>query len=102
MKQHPEIKVVANQAADWDATKAHAVTSTVLKQNPDLCAIIGFWDVRVGTAAAIKEAGKRAGLSADPGRRQAGRLRQPRQRQLHPDVVADAPGQARDMATSIK
>ena len=33
-KQHPEIKVVANQSADWDATKAHAIASTVLKQIP--------------------------------------------------------------------
>jgi ABC-type sugar transport system substrate-binding protein len=55
---HPDIQIVAEQAADWDATKAQAVTSTILKQNPDLCGIIGFWEVQdMGTAAAIKEAG---------------------------------------------
>ena len=30
----------------------------MLKQNPDLCGIVGFWDgMDIGTAAAIKEAG---------------------------------------------
>jgi ABC-type sugar transport system substrate-binding protein len=59
LSQHPEIKVVSNQAADWDATKARNLTATVLQQNPDLCGSIGFWDVMdTGTAAAIKESGK--------------------------------------------
>lgn len=59
LSQHPEIKVVSNQAADWDATKARNITATVLQQHPDLCASIGFWDVMdTGTAAAVKESGK--------------------------------------------
>ena len=59
LSQHPEINVVSNQAADWDATKARNITATVLQQHPDLCASIGFWDVMdTGTAAAIKEASK--------------------------------------------
>jgi ABC-type sugar transport system substrate-binding protein len=59
LSQHPEIKVVSNQAADWDASKARAVAQTVMQQNPDLCGIIGFWDGQdTGTAAAIREAGK--------------------------------------------
>lgn len=59
LSQHPEIEVVSNQAADWDATKARNVTATVLQQHPDLCASIGFWDVMdTGTAAALKEADK--------------------------------------------
>jgi ribose transport system substrate-binding protein len=58
-KQHPEIKVVSNQAADWDASKAKAITQTVLQQNPDLCGVIGFWDgMDIGVGAAVKEAGK--------------------------------------------
>jgi ribose transport system substrate-binding protein len=58
LAKHPEIKVVSSQAADWDAAKAKAITQTVLKQNPDLCGIVGFWDgMDIGTAAAIKEAG---------------------------------------------
>ena len=57
--KHPEIKMVANVAGEWDATKAHAVISTVIQQNPDLCGIVGFWDVMdLGAAAAIKESGK--------------------------------------------
>src|SRR5215469_1184004 len=55
-KQHPEIKVVSNQAADWDASKAKAITQTVLQQNPDLCGIIGFWDgMDTGIGAAVRE-----------------------------------------------
>jgi ribose transport system substrate-binding protein len=57
--KHPEIKTVANVAGEWDATKAHAVISTVIQQNPDLCGIVGFWDVMdLGAAAAIKESSK--------------------------------------------
>lgn len=59
LAKHPEIQVVSNQAADWDATKARNITATVLQQHPDLCGSIGFWDVMdTGTAAAVKEAGK--------------------------------------------
>ncbi len=57
--KHPEIKTVANQGADWDATKARSIISTVIQQNPDLCGVVGFWDVMdLGAAAAIKESGK--------------------------------------------
>ena len=57
--QHPEIKVVSNQAADWDASKARAIAQTVLQQNPDVCGFIGFWDgMDLGIGAAIREAGK--------------------------------------------
>ena len=42
--KNPGLKVVATQSADWDATKAHDITGTLLKQNEDLCAIVGFWD----------------------------------------------------------
>jgi ABC-type sugar transport system substrate-binding protein len=57
---HPEITIVSKAAADWDATKAHSVAETVLKQNPDLCGYLGFWDGQdVGMAAAVKESGKK-------------------------------------------
>ena len=59
LARNPDIKVVSNQAADWDASKARAVTDTALKQHPDLCGVIGFWDGQdTGTAAAIREAKK--------------------------------------------
>jgi len=56
---HPEIKIVSSQAADWDASKARAITETALQQNPDLCGVIDVWDGQgIGTGAAIKQAGK--------------------------------------------
>ncbi len=48
-KKDPAIKVVSNQAANWDANAALNITSTVIQQNPDLCASIGFWGImRIG------------------------------------------------------
>ncbi len=59
LAEHKDITVVSRAAADWDATKAHGVVATVLKQNPDLCGYMGFWDGQdVGMAAAVAEAGK--------------------------------------------
>jgi len=66
--KHPEIKVVANLAGEWDATKAHSIISTVIQQNPDLCGVVGFWDVMdLGAAAAIKESGKPIALVTSGG-----------------------------------
>ncbi len=57
-KDHPEIKVVSNQASDWEPEKARQITATVLQQNPDLCAIFGHWDVHtIGAGNAVKDAG---------------------------------------------
>lgn len=59
MKANPEMNVVSTQSADWDASKAHSVVATVLRQNPDLCGYQGLWDGQdAGLAAALKEAGK--------------------------------------------
>lgn len=58
-KQHPEIKVVSNQASDWEPEKARQITATVLQQHPNLCAIFGHWDVHtIGAGNAVKDAGK--------------------------------------------
>ena len=58
LAKHPEITVVSSQAADWDASKAKGIAQTVLKQHPDLCGYVGFWDgMDIGTGAAIAEAG---------------------------------------------
>ncbi len=68
LAKHPEIKLVADQAGEWDATKARAVVSTVIQQNPDLCGVVGFWDVMdLGAAAAIKESGKPIALVTSGG-----------------------------------
>lgn len=57
MAANPDMTVVSDQAADWDASKAHSVASTVLRQNPDLCGYFGLWDGQdSGLAAAIREA----------------------------------------------
>jgi ABC-type sugar transport system substrate-binding protein len=59
LSKHPEIKIVSNQAADWDSSKARAIMQTTMQQAPDLCGVIGFWDTMdVGTGSAIREAGK--------------------------------------------
>ena len=53
------IKVVSNQAAQWDANTALNITATVIQQHPDLCASIGFWGImESGAAQAIRNAGK--------------------------------------------
>jgi ribose transport system substrate-binding protein len=54
------IKVVSVQSTgDYESSKAKSITQVVLQQNPDLCGVLGVWDnTDVGTAAAIKEAGK--------------------------------------------
>jgi ABC-type sugar transport system substrate-binding protein len=53
------IKVVSNQAANWDANIALNITATVIQQHPDLCASVGFWGImQSGAAQAIRNAGK--------------------------------------------
>ena len=102
LSKHPEIQLVSNQAADWDATKAKNIAATVIQQHPDLCAITGFWDVMdVGTAAAIKESGKNVYLLTQGGgnRMACDGLANGTYSEV---VVYFVPGQARDMATMIK
>jgi ribose transport system substrate-binding protein len=58
LKLHPELQLVAQQSADADANKAKSIAATILKQNPDLCAIVDQWDGQgIGIPAAIEEAG---------------------------------------------
>lgn len=58
-EQHDEIKVVSNQASDWEPEKARQITATVLQQHPDLCAVFGHWDVHtMGAGNAVRDAGK--------------------------------------------
>ena len=58
LKDRDDIEIVSSQAADWDASKARAITETVLQQHPDLCAILDMWDGQaIGTGAAVKQAG---------------------------------------------
>ena len=59
LEKHPEIKIVSDQAANYDPAKARAIMETVLQQNPDLCGAVGVWDsADVGIGAAVDAAGK--------------------------------------------
>ncbi len=105
LAKHPEIKVVSSQAADWDAAKAKAVTQTVLKQNPDLCGIVGFWDgMDIGTAAAIKEAGLtgKVFLATSGGGERKGACELVKSGAFDLNLSYDVPTQASDMAAMIK
>jgi ribose transport system substrate-binding protein len=105
LAKNPQIKVVSNQAADWDAAKAKALTQTVLKQHPDLCGIVGFWDgMDSGTAAAIKEAGLtgKVFLATSGGGEQKGACDQVKSGAFDLDLSYDVPTQASNMASSIK
>lgn len=52
------LKVVSDQAGQYDPTKARDITQTVLQQHPNLCGFIGVWDAMMaGSANAVKQAG---------------------------------------------
>jgi ribose transport system substrate-binding protein len=105
LAKHPEIKVVSSQAADWDAKKAKAITQTVLKQNPDLCGIVGFWDgMDIGTAAAVKEAGLtgKVFVATSGGGERKGACEQVKSGAFDLDLSYDVPTQAAQMGALIK
>lgn len=102
LAKNPDMKLVSDQAADWDATKAKNIAATVIQQNPDLCGMAGFWDVMdMGTGAAIKESGKDVYLITQGGGNQAScdGLANGTYSEV---AVYNVPGQARDMADMIK
>ena len=105
LAKHPEIKVVSSQAADWDAAKAKAIVQTVLKQNPDLCGIVGFWDgMDIGDAAAVKEAGLtgKVFVATSGGGERKGSCELVKSGGFDLDLSYDVPTQGADMAALIK
>ena len=103
-EKNPNIKVVSNQAADWDSTKARAITETTLQQHPDLCGIVGFWDgMDIGTGAAVKEAGMHEKVflatSGGGGKNGCDNLKNDI---FDVFVSYDVPGQARDLSNVLK
>ena len=104
LNKNPSINIVSNQAADWDSTKARAITETTLQQHPDLCGIVGFWDgMDIGTGAAVKEAGMAdkvfLATSGGGGKTGCDNL----QNDIFDVFVSyDVPGQARDLSNVIK
>lgn len=57
-KYHPEIRVVADQVADWSRKKAQDVLSTILAANPNLAGVYGVNDsMALGAVDVAKEKG---------------------------------------------
>jgi ribose transport system substrate-binding protein len=57
-QHHPEIKVVADQVADWDRKKAQDVLNTILAANPNLGGVYGVNDsMALGAVDVAKEKG---------------------------------------------
>jgi len=103
--KNPEIQIVAKQAADFDPAKAQAITSTILKQNPDLCGILGVWDGQdTGTAAAIREAGMQDQIYfiSSGGGSKAAACDNIENGSFDAYVSYDVPGQARDLNAAVK
>ena len=105
LAKNPQLKVVSSQAADWDASKAKGITQTVLKQHPDLCGIVGFWDgMDSGTAAAVKEAGLtgKVFVATSGGGEQKGACDAVKNGSFDLNLSYDVPTQASNMVASIK
>jgi ribose transport system substrate-binding protein len=60
LENNPDIKVVARQSiGNYESSKAKSIAEVTIKQHPDLCAIMGVWDIPdLATASAVKDAGK--------------------------------------------
>ncbi|WP_313807238.1 sugar ABC transporter substrate-binding protein [Sphingobium sp.] len=105
LQGHPGIKIVSNQAAEWDTSKAKSITQAVLRQNPDLCAVLGSYDgMDLGEAAAIKEAGltgKVALITSGGGSRQ-GACDQVKNGTFTTYFAYDVPTQAQQINTIVK
>ena len=104
LKEHPDLNVVSRQSTgNYDSSKAKQITQVVLQQHPDLCAIMGVWDVtEQGTAAAVKDAGKTGKVfvsSSGGGGELACSLIN--NGSLDHYVSYDVPGQARDLTDLI-
>ena len=59
------IKVVADQAQDYDATKAHDMARVVIQQHPNLCGFIGTWGLHDDRRRQRRGSGRQEG--PDPG-----------------------------------
>jgi ABC-type sugar transport system substrate-binding protein len=100
-----DLELVANQSADFDPTKAHAIAATLLKQHEDLCGFYGIWDGQdIGTAAAIKEAGKtgKVVLPSSGGGREAAACDNLANDNFTAYLSYDGRGQGRDLVAVVK
>lgn len=101
LKDSEEIEIVSSQTGDWDQSKARGIAQTVIQQNPELCGIIGFWDVMdAGTGAAIQESGKDIYLITSGGGNKT--ACQGIENGTFDEVISyDVPGQGRDLISTI-
>ena len=104
LKQHDGFKVVAEPFSNWDSTQSKNVTATMLQQNPDMCAIIDFWDGdATGAAAAIKDAGKTDKIAlVTTGGGETVDCKALEDGTFHAVVMTELAGQSRDMNAIIK
>jgi len=59
LEEHPEIKVVSIQTANWDENEAYKATQNILTANPNLKAVFGESDaMALGAAKAARAIGK--------------------------------------------
>ncbi|HVZ02685.1 MAG TPA: sugar ABC transporter substrate-binding protein [Dongiaceae bacterium] len=104
LDQHPDFKIVAEPFSNWDPTTSRNVTTTMLQQNPDICAIIDFWDGdATGASAAIKDAkldGKVALVTTGGG--ETVDCKALEDGTFYAVVMTELAGQSRDMNAVIK
>ena len=104
LAENTAIEVVATQAADWDPSKSNAIASTLIKQHPDLCAIVDAWDGQAtGAASAIANAGMKGKiiLATEGGGEQAA-CAKVKDGTYDVYVSMDTANQARDLNSAVK
>lgn len=105
LNNNPKMEIVSVQSTgDYESSKAKSITQVVLQQHPDLCAVLGVWDnADMGTAAALAEAGKKAGEVFVTTSGGGGELACKGLREGHWQyyVSYDVPGQGRDLNNLI-
>lgn len=105
LSKNPDVKLVANQSADWDTVKARAISQAVIKQHPEVCAIIGSWDgMDLGISAAVKEAGLtgKVQVISSGGGTQAAACDQLKSGAFDAYISYDVPKQVTELGTMIK
>ena len=61
--QYPDLVKAGKEVADWDRTKGYQKMQSLLQANPDITGVIaGNDEMALGAIAALKEAGKLAGV----------------------------------------
>ncbi len=104
--KHPDVDIVSVQSTgNYNASKAKTITQITLQQHPDLCAVIGVWDIPdTGTAAAIKQAGKKGKvfLVTNGGGNQHIACRNIKNGNFDYYVSFDVPAQGRDLNDLIE